>query len=70
MPRETSLCRFMPIVRYRRWILPQGAIWSFDAKPYPDIESVLGRVVGMLGDRAAVVFAVPEEIHKVIEARC
>jgi cytochrome c len=25
---------------------------------------------GMLGDRAAVVFAAPEEINKTIEARC
>jgi cytochrome c len=26
--------------------------------------------IGMLGDRAAVIFAAPEEINKVIEARC
>jgi len=25
---------------------------------------------GMMGDRAAVIFAAPEEINKVIEARC
>jgi cytochrome c len=25
---------------------------------------------GMMGDRAAVIFAAPDEINKVIEARC
>jgi cytochrome c len=25
---------------------------------------------GMMGDRAAVIFAAPEEINKLIEARC
>ena len=67
MPREGDF--FMPMVRYRRWILPHVAIWSFDAKSHPDNESALNRVVGLLGDRGAAIFAAPEEINKSIEAR-
>ena len=50
------------------------ALWIFEKAELfgqmPRTLAMLSRVQFLMGDRAAVIFATPEEINRVIEARC